>query len=239
MNMNSMVSRTIQNAAHQVNEFVYGGFLCFSAPQVTNAATKSLRPFTGCSLHWARKPLRHLLCIWMSSAPSSYSPEKQRGDKTEESSHEDPELQTCGNSQLRRTALGGWRMYRMLQEGKSLLLNWWLAGWGAVYCFLLLLSASFVNLSSLNLLPKHQKMVAGSTEQEFLKCNRSSQTKNETSLHGTQSSFSSTGPQLDPYLEPYRLVEEEFSSAIFSGVDALSPIFKCETTRSAEQKDAV
>lgn len=47
------------------------------------------------------------------------SPEKQGGDKTEESSPEDPELQTCGNSQLRRAALGGWRFYTMLQEGKE------------------------------------------------------------------------------------------------------------------------
>lgn len=46
---------------------------------------------------------------------------------------------------------------------------WWVAGWGAVYGFLLLLSASFVNLRSLKLLPKHQKMLAGSTEQEFPK----------------------------------------------------------------------
>lgn len=178
----------------------------------------------------------HLLCIWMSAAPSSNSPEKQRGDKTEEPSHEDPELQTCGNSQLRRTALGGWRISRKLQGGKpslKVLLNWWLAGWVAVYSFLLLLSASFVNLRSLNLLPKHQKMVAGNTEQDF--------PKNVTDLLkvSMKPHFVAHSPAAAAHVHSWILIWSLVDSARFSGVDALSSIFRCQTSRSAEQKDAV
>lgn len=85
----------------------------------------------------------------MSSAPTGYSPEKQRGDETGESSH----TGTWKQSTVRRNTPGRWRICVMdsffygLQEGKLLLkvlfadfapvvLSWWLTGW--VSCFLLL-----------------------------------------------------------------------------------------------------
>lgn len=82
---------------------------------------------------------------------------------------------TWKQSTVRRNTLDRWRICVMdsyfygLQEGKLLLkvlfadfapvvLSWWLTG--SVSCFLLLLSAFSVDLSSLSLLPKGQEKVA-------------------------------------------------------------------------------